>query len=152
MTTKKKRTKREEVRIRMSALAALNSLTHADTRPALDELARLRVRLAAMEEITAAQDATMGDHAAVVMELNEKLADLQRQLAAKEKELERDDRAFVAFGAERDFLWEEIDRFRNRVMDYIRWETLLPEDVRAALQKVRAQQFADEREEDDEKP
>jgi hypothetical protein len=81
MPAKKKRTKTGTVRVRKSALAALNSLTKADTSPALDEIRCLRVKLAAMEEITAAQYVTMAQHAAVVVELNQALADKKKDLS-----------------------------------------------------------------------
>jgi len=120
MPAKKKRTKKEEIRVRKSAIAALNSLTMADTRPVLDELDRLR----------------------------KDLAEANAALAAKTKDLEANDRAFAAIAGERTFLWEEIDRFRNRLMDYIGWEMKLPEDARVALNKVRAQEVEDALDED----
>jgi hypothetical protein len=99
-------------------------------------------------ELMAKGKETMREHAGVVVELNEKLADLQRQLAAKDKELERDARAFAGIDGEITFLWEEIDRFRDRLLNYIRWEMQLPEDARVALNKVRAQEFEDKLDED----
>jgi hypothetical protein len=99
-------------------------------------------------ELMAKGKETMREHAGVVVELNEKLADLQRQLAAKDKELERDARAFAGINGEITFLWEEVDRFRDRLLNYIRWEMQLPEDARVALNKVRAQEFEDKLDED----
>jgi hypothetical protein len=99
-------------------------------------------------ELMAKGKETMREHAGVVAELNEKLADLQRQLAAKDKELERDARAFAGINGEVTFLWEEIDRFRDRLLNYIRWEMQLPEDARVALNTVRAQEFEDKLDED----
>jgi chromosome segregation ATPase len=93
-------------------------------------------------------EATMFANAAVVVELTQKLADLRKQLAAKDKELAADARAFAAIDGERTFLWEELDRFRDRLLDHIRWEMQLPEDARAALNKVRAQAFEDQLNED----
>jgi chromosome segregation ATPase len=165
LSAKKKRTKKKEIRVRKSAVAALTSLTMSDSRPVLDELDRLRrllattesdrmyveQRLAEANELLKSGQETMRGHAGVVVELSEKIADLQWRLAAKEKELAIRERTITGFAGERDFLWEEIDRFRNRVMDYIRWQALLPEDARLALSKVTAQEFEDELDEDAEK-
>lgn len=95
-----------------------------------------RAELAKAKEQLEKGEATMLENAGVV-------AELTAALAAKDKELAADARAFAAIDGERTFLWEEIDRFRNRLMDYIRWEMLLPEDARVALNKVRAQDFED---------
>ena len=83
-----------------------------------------------------------------LMRMEKLLNEANARLAAKERELASCDRTITAFSAERDFLWEEIDRFRNRVMDYIRWQALLPEDALLALSKVTAQEFEDELDED----
>jgi hypothetical protein len=62
---------------------------------------------------------------------------LTEQLTATDKELETDERHFAGLAGERDFLWEEIDRYRNRLMDFIRWDAMLPEDLSEAVRKVR---------------
>lgn len=66
-----------------------------------------------------------------------------------EKKLAANARAFARIDGERTFLWEEIDRFRSRLMDYIGWEMQLPEDARVALNKVRAQESEDDKPDED---
>jgi hypothetical protein len=78
----------------------------------------------------------------VVVELNEKLAE-------KEKKLEGADRQAVGAAGVVDFLWEEIDRYRNRCIDFIRWDAMLPDDLREAVRKVRSQAYEYEHAEDD---
>jgi hypothetical protein len=114
----------------------------------LEENAALRSQLLRAGEMLKQGEAAMFANAAVVVELNQKLADLQRQLTAKDKELAADARALAAIDGERTFLWEEIDRFRDRLLNYIRWEMQLPEDARVALNQVRAQALEDQLDED----
>lgn len=66
-----------------------------------------------------------------------------------EKKLAANARAFARIDGERTFLWEEIDRFRSRLMDFIGWEMQLPEDARVALNKVRAQESEDQNPDED---
>jgi chromosome segregation ATPase len=98
-------------------------------------------KVAQAEALLKSGKATMMEHAKVVTELSE-------ALAARDKELGMYARALAAIDGERTFLWEEIDRFRNRLLDFIRWEMLLPESARVELNKVRAQDFADQLDDD----
>lgn len=62
--------------------------------------------------------------------------DLRQQLQTTERQLD-------AFAGERDFLWEEIDRYRNRLIDFLRWDAMLPEKLRDEVRRVRAADYAD---------
>lgn len=114
-------------------------------------IAALEKQLAATQEVADAQSATMFDHAKVVVELNEKLAELQEQLAAKDNELEGAYRNAAGVSGTIDFLWGEIDGYRNRLMDHISWDAMLPDDLRKAVQKVRTEAYVWEHDEE-EKP
>lgn len=117
--------------------------------PLLEEIAALTSSLAEAAKLLKSGEEAMYQNTKVVVELNQKLADLQRQLAAKDKELEADERRFAANGAGVDFLWEEIDRYRNRLIQHLEWDAMLPEDLREAVRKVRVQAYADEHDDDE---
>jgi chromosome segregation ATPase len=149
MTTKKKRTRTTPtVTLRTTALDTLARLSDADVDSYMANAEEWRRRMVEAEELLKRGEATMFANAAAVVEVNQELADLQRQLAAKDKELAADARAFAGINGEITFLWEEIDRFRDRLLNYIRWEMMLPEDARAALNKVRAQELENKLAED----
>jgi RNA polymerase-interacting CarD/CdnL/TRCF family regulator len=149
MPAKKERTRKTPtLTLRTKALDALARLTDADVDGYMAKAEEWRRRMVEAEELLKKGEATLFANAAAVVETNQKLADLQRQLAAKDKELERDARAFAGIDGEITFLWEEIDRFRDRLLNYIRWEMQLPEDARVALNTVRAQEFEDKLDED----
>jgi ABC-type transporter Mla subunit MlaD len=82
---------------------------------------------------------------------HKKIAELTEQLGAKDKELEGAYRNAAGVSATIDFLWGEIDRYRNRLMDHISWDAMLPDDLRKAVQKVRTEAYVWEHDED-EKP
>lgn len=86
-------------------------------------------------ELQAKGTETMRENAAVVVELNE-------ALAKKNKELEGAYRNAAGVAGTLDFLWSEIDRYRNSLMDHIRWDAMLPEDLREAVRKVRMEAYA----------
>ena len=133
-------------------------------------IAALEKQLAATEEVADAQSAMIFDHASVVTVLTERLeaaqmlvqiqsdtirrhvpelVELQKQLAAKDKELEGAYRNAAGVSGTIEFLWEEIDRYRNRLMGHISWDAMLPDDVRTAVQKVRTEAYAWEHDEDE---
>lgn len=129
-----------------------------------DDLMHMEKRLIEANALLEKGTETIREHAAVVVELNEKLAEkihsntelaarnvqLAQQLAAKERELEGADREMAGVAGTIDFLWEEIDRYRNSLMDHIRWDAMLPEDLLEAVGKVRMQAY--EYEHEDAKP
>ena len=96
MSAKQKRTKKEEISVRKSAIAALNSLTVADTRPVLDELDRLRKLVFSTESDR--------------MYLEKQLAELNELLIAEKRELE--------------FWVEESDRHRDKVVALLRQQAV----------------------------
>ncbi|MEK6225535.1 MAG: hypothetical protein AABM40_04485 [Chloroflexota bacterium] len=114
-----------------------------------ERIAILEKELSNDQALASRQHTTIMENAKVVVELNQKLADLQRQLAAKDKELGADERRFAAHGADVDFLWEEIDRYRNRLIQHLEWDAMLPEDLREAVRTVRVQAYADEHDDDE---
>jgi hypothetical protein len=69
---------------------------------------------------------------------------LTKQLAAKDKELAADERYALGFAAEIDFVWEELDRYRNRLMEFLRDQAMLPEKLRREIQQARMDAYAED--------
>jgi alpha-D-ribose 1-methylphosphonate 5-triphosphate synthase subunit PhnG len=126
MAAKKKRTSdRQTMLDELDRLRKLLSTTE-------DDLMHMEKRLTEANELFAKGKETTRS---VVLELTQ-------TLAKKDKQIEGADRERAGVNAMIDFLWEEIDRYRNRLMDHIRWDGMLPKDLHEAMQKVRMEAYA----------
>jgi chromosome segregation ATPase len=109
---------------------------------AAQRVTELERKLAEADALLAKGKETLREHAGGMVELAE-------ALAKKNKELEGAHRNAAGVAATIDFLWSEIDRYRNSLMDHIRWDAMLPEDLREAVRKVRMEAYAWEHDEEE---
>lgn len=108
----------------------------------------LREQLAAAQRQAHAEHELLAEKVHIITDLAQTNVRLDQQLAATEKELDGAYRQAAGVNGTIDFLWEEIDRYRNRLMEHIHWDAMLPDDLREAVRKVRVAVYEWEHEED----